>query len=308
MRLTVQPESRPPRLLTALLRLQACLLLGLALSPSRPSAAQDCPAQPLQVADGQARVTCPCFITGERAGVVLEAPAEDYPIEILRVDVGWVSAFGGSPQSLERAIRIYAGGLPDPGDPIFSLDGPVLNDGFINAFDLAPLPGEIIIDSGPFTVTLEFLNSNASNPFAGSVVHDGNGCQPGVNVVFAIPGGWTDACTLGVTGDWIIAVTYRSVTCPDGEQEFIRGDDNGDGVIDIADPIFGLSFLFAGGPARCLEAMDTNDDGSFDVSDAVYNLLFQFRGGPAPPPPFDTCGTAPAPQSLGCDGPVDSCP
>ena len=138
---------------------------------------------------------------GEQAGAVFDLPAAEFPIEILRVGIGWGSQFGGTPQSLEQAIHIYAAGLPDPGAPIFTLPGPQLTDGVINQFDLAPIPGEIIINSGPFSVTLEFLNSNSGDIFAPSVVHDGNGCQAGKNVVFAIPGGWSDACLLGVTGD-----------------------------------------------------------------------------------------------------------
>jgi hypothetical protein len=31
--------------------------------------------------------------------------------------------------------------------------------------------------------------------------------------VFAIPGGWTDACGLGVSGNWFMEVTYRQVNC-----------------------------------------------------------------------------------------------
>ncbi|UCG52226.1 MAG: T9SS type A sorting domain-containing protein [Candidatus Latescibacterota bacterium] len=154
-------------------------------------------------------MVCPCFVPGEEAGAVLDAPADHYPLEILRVGIGWGSQFGGSPQSLEQAIKIYAAGLPNPGAPIFTLPGPQLTDGVINEFDLEPLPDEIAIDSGPFTVTLEFLNSNAGDPFAPSVVHDGNGCQGGKNVVYAVPGGWNDACLLGVTGDWVFYVIYR---------------------------------------------------------------------------------------------------
>jgi len=101
--------------------------------------------------------------------------------------------------------------LPNPGTPIFSLLGPVLTDGFFNEFNLELIPGNKVITSGPFTVTLEFLNANASDPFAPSVLHDGNGCQPGKNVVFAIPGGWFDACVLGVGGDWVFYVKYQSL-------------------------------------------------------------------------------------------------
>lgn len=200
----------------------ACVSLALALTGIASFAsAQECPEEPpLQNYTGSGTTVCPCFVTGEEAGAVLQAPAEHYPIEVLRVGIGWGSLYGGTPQSLEQAIHIYDAGLPNPGTPIASLEGPALNDGFINEFDLEPLPGEIVIDSGPFTVTLEFLNSNAGDPYAPSMVHDGNGCQAGKNVVYAIPGGWYDACVLGVTGDWVVHVIYRQVDCgTDVEQD-----------------------------------------------------------------------------------------
>jgi hypothetical protein len=182
-----------------------------------PVLADPCPEEdPLQNYTGGGTVVCPCFVAGEEAGAVLEAPAEHYPIEILRVGIGWGSTYGGTPASLEQAIHIYAAGLPNPGAPIFTLEGPELNDGFINEFDLEPSPGEITIDSGPFTVTLEFMIDNAGDPYAPSLVHDGNGCQAGKNVVYAIPGGWFSACALGVTGDWVVYVVYRQVNCGAG--------------------------------------------------------------------------------------------
>ncbi len=166
---------------------------------------------PLQNYTGGGQAVCPCFAVGEQAGAVFSLPASAYPIEILKVGIGWASQFGGSPQQLEQAIHIYRGGLPNPGSPIFTLPGPVLTDGAINQFNIQPLPGNKIIPSGPFTVTLEFANPNAGDLFAPTVVHDANGCTPGKNVVFAIPGGWTDACQLGVTGDWVFFVRYRSL-------------------------------------------------------------------------------------------------
>jgi hypothetical protein len=185
-------------------------------------AAADCPEEdPLQNYTGAGTVVCPCFVAGEEAGAVLEAPPEHYPIEILRVGIGWASQYGGTGQTLEQAIHIYDAGLPNPGSPMFTLEGPVLTDGYINEFDLEPLPGEITIDSGPFTVTLEFLNDNAGNIFAPSMVHDGNGCQAGKNVVFAIPGGWYDACVLGISGDWVVYAIYRQVNCGSGVDEEI---------------------------------------------------------------------------------------
>jgi hypothetical protein len=176
-----------------------------------------CPEEsPLKNYTGGGSVVCPCFASGEEAGAVLQAPAEHYPIEILRIGIGWGSMYGGTPQSLEQAIKIYPAGLPNPGTAIFTLEGPALNDGYVNEFNLEPLPGEIIVNSGSFTVTLKFLNANAGDPYAPSVVHDGNGCQAGKNVVYAIPGGWYSACALGVTGDWIVYAVYRQVNCGGG--------------------------------------------------------------------------------------------
>jgi hypothetical protein len=199
------------------------VMLIATLSITSAVAVGQCPEEPpLQNYAGGGMVVCPCFIPGEQAGAILDAPAGHYPIEILRVGIGWGSQFGGAPQSLEQGIHVYAAGLPNPGAPIATLPGPVLNDGFINVFDLEPLPGDIIVNSGPFTVTLEFLNSNSGDPFAPSMVHDGNTCQAGKNVVFAIPGGWFDACILGVTGDWVVYAIYRQVDCGSGiDQEMI---------------------------------------------------------------------------------------
>ena len=114
------------------------ILLGFAAAP----AVAQCPEQPaLQNYTGTTSVACPCFAIGEQAGVVLTAPAADYPIEILRVGIAWGSVFGGAPASLEDAIHIYPAGLPNPGVAQFSLLGPNMTDGFLNEFNISSTPG-----------------------------------------------------------------------------------------------------------------------------------------------------------------------
>lgn len=183
-------------------------MVALAVSPR--SARAQCAEQLTQNYTGTGAGICPCFAAGEQAGVVLTLPADVYPVEILKVGIAWGSQFGGTGSMVEEAIHIYAGGLPNPGAPIFSLVGPVMTDGVINEFNLEPIPGEIVIASGPFTVALEFYNPNAGNYFAPSILYDG-ACQSGKNVVYAIPGGWTNACALNVPGDWVMYVKYRSL-------------------------------------------------------------------------------------------------
>ena len=82
---------------------------------------------------------------------------------------------------------------------------------------------------------------------------------------------------------------------------FIRGDANGDGAVDIADPSATLGFLFLGDAAPgCLEAANTNDDGEVDISDAVHTLNYLFVGGAPIPPPFPEKGIDPTPGPPGC--------
>ena len=81
---------------------------------------------------------------------------------------------------------------------------------------------------------------------------------------------------------------------------FIRGDGTGDGMIDLADPIFNLNHLFQMGPSICLSAQDTNDDGAVDMADPVYNLMYLFAMGPPPPTPFPACGVDLTVDPLDC--------
>ncbi|MEC9475667.1 MAG: HYR domain-containing protein [Planctomycetota bacterium] len=90
---------------------------------------------------------------------------------------------------------------------------------------------------------------------------------------------------------------------PDSCQiNFRRGDGNSDGIVNIADGVFLLVNLFAGGTdPGCDDAADANDDGSIDVSDVITILGFQFNGTSPPPAPFDSCGVDPTDSDgLGC--------
>ena len=217
-------------------RLTAAITFTVSLFLSGMSTAQ-CPDQhQLFNSAGAGSVACPCFVPGEEAGATFTIPADHLPIEILQVGIGWGSQFGGAPQTLEESINIYEAGLPNPGGRIFSLEGPLMTDGFINQFDLEPLPGEIMVNSTAVSVTLTFLNQNAGNIFAPSIVHGGAGCSPGQNLVYASPGGWADACLLGVTGDWVVELVY----CAKGDVSGVSDEEfmltNGPAVVQLHEP------------------------------------------------------------------------
>lgn len=61
------------------------------------------------------------------------------------------------------------------------------------------------------------------------------------------------------------------------------GDLNGDGFVNIADPIFLKDYLFGGGAApNPLCRGDVNGDGGIDIADMIYLLNYLFSQGPAP--------------------------
>ncbi len=64
------------------------------------------------------------------------------------------------------------------------------------------------------------------------------------------------------------------------------GDLNLDGQIDIADLVFMVEWMFAGGPPpEILLTADLNGDGNVDISDMVYMVDYMFMGGEAPQHP-----------------------
>ena len=89
----------------------------------------------------------------------------------------------------------------------------------------------------------------------------------------------------------------------DIKEQFIRGDSNNDGVVDISDAINTLGTLFTGaGNINCKDAADSNDDGELDISDAINTLGFLFTSGGKIPQPFPNIGVDPTPETpeLGC--------
>ena len=85
--------------------------------------------------------------------------------------------------------------------------------------------------------------------------------------------------------------------------EFVRGDTNLDGNVDLSDGVKTLEFLFLGGaPVACLDAADANDSGDVNIADAsgVFNFLF-LGAAPPPEPGPATCGADPTGDTLSCD-------
>jgi predicted nucleic acid-binding Zn-ribbon protein len=82
---------------------------------------------------------------------------------------------------------------------------------------------------------------------------------------------------------------------------FLRGDVNGDGRVALGDVIGTLGFLFLHShQSECLDAADSNDTGNVDIADCLFTLTHLFAGGSAPPSPgVERCGLDPTADELG---------
>jgi|SoiMethySBSTD1v2_1073268.scaffolds.fasta_scaffold469430_2 hypothetical protein len=82
--------------------------------------------------------------------------------------------------------------------------------------------------------------------------------------------------------------------------QFLRGDTDSNGRLEITDAVVTLGSLFLGFPApHCLDAADSDDNGDINITDAVYVLNYLFTGGSAPPPPGPgACGADPTSDAL----------
>jgi dockerin type I repeat protein len=110
--------------------------------------------------------------------------------------------------------------------------------------------------------------------------------------------------TLSVVLLPLVALLSSARSAPGAD--FLRGDANRDGALDIADPIALLGQLFSGGePLPCLDAADVDDSGSLDISDPIGILDYLYRGGRSPEAPFPGAGPDPTADGLGCAGESD---
>ncbi|MBD3218154.1 MAG: hypothetical protein GF310_07750 [candidate division Zixibacteria bacterium] len=77
------------------------------------------------------------------------------------------------------------------------------------------------------------------------------------------------------------AATRLVLSC---EADYISGDTNGDGSLNVSDAVWLLNYVFDGGPEPLPVLMngDTNCDSAVNVSDAVWLINYVFVGGPPP--------------------------
>jgi hypothetical protein len=101
-----------------------------------------------------------------------------------------------------------------------------------------------------------------------------------------------------------VLASDRFTVAPD--VPFRRGDANGDGSLNVVDPIRILDhLLFASEAPVCTDALDVDDLGNVNITDAIFLLNFLFQhAAPAPAPPHGECGPDGTTDSLSCQAPT----
>ena len=85
-----------------------------------------------------------------------------------------------------------------------------------------------------------------------------------------------------------VKVYSRALSAEEMKAEFesgvARGDTNGDGIINIGDVVYLVSYLYKNGPAPDpSESGDVTCDGIADIGDVVFLVAYLYRNGPPPP-------------------------
>jgi hypothetical protein len=67
------------------------------------------------------------------------------------------------------------------------------------------------------------------------------------------------------------------------ERDYVCGDADGDGIVNVSDAVHEITYIFGGGPPPDpLASGDVNCDETVNISDAVYLIAYIFGGGPEP--------------------------
>jgi hypothetical protein len=112
-----------------------------------------------------------------------------------------------------------------------------------------------------------------------------------------LPPGAIQLAVRNPDGKFSNAVSFETLAEPGS---FVRGDANGDGLVNLSDAVKVLVHLFRAGSIACADAADVNDSETIEVTDAVVLLEFLFRLGRSPAPPYPAPGVDPSGATLGC--------
>lgn len=170
---------------------------------------------------------------------------------------------------------------------------------------LPPFDGEVLVTGTDHELGFATCNIQNSATEGAHVYGPANGYSANNGSIFdnIFVSAGTSINTELVTG--IITVDAAPATedpPPTEGPVFIRGDVNGDGIIDLTDGSqLQLWVTGAGVMPSCLDAADVNDDGIVNLSDPIELFDFLYQGSNPPPAPYPDAGPDPTADGLDCN-------
>jgi hypothetical protein len=188
--------------------------------------------------------------------------------------------------------RLGTSTKPDPSDPEWVESTAPLN--YVEIHSISPQP----CPTAGTTVTIK--GTRFMTPEDTTVLLGGEEIVPDVfeddTLVLALPPHLDGSVPLEISNEHGKAeamIEYRS--------EFTRADVNGDGKVNISDPVTILGYMFKNQKVACEDATDANDDGKISIADVLSLLLYLFDYGNRPPEPFLQTGIDPTEDAVFCE-------
>jgi hypothetical protein len=151
---------------------------------------------------------------------------------------------------------------------------------------LMDMDGDNLVDitsSSTSSQSISILTNLADQGFSTPVTYRAGVASTGHRFLDMNNDGLLDMLTFGTSSS---TIRLGRVQGPPPAPSFRRGDADGNGKIEINDPVTVLNFLFRGGQkVSCPDAGDADDNGSLQLTDAVSVLRFLFMEGEPPAPP-----------------------
>lgn len=161
---------------------------------------------------------------------------------------------------------------------------------------LPPYAGQVIPSTGIELEVARFYFDVQPDVFESLETTIGFAPSPGTPVVdnvFVIGNQSVQPLTI----DTVIEVAVQNI--------FLRGDADGDLYLDLSDVINNLVFMTGACPEcpdpTCYKALDVNDNGVIDLADGVQLVNYLYTFGPPPAAPFPEPGPDPTPDDLTCE-------
>jgi len=242
-------------------------------------------------ADGIAPFSFICTV--EELGVPAVAPAQAFSLG-LQVDPTLVTIGGAIPSG--PIALLHTGGGPDYFGVGIHTDG--ITIGCVFAFDLT----ETLVLAGP-TDIVEITGQGVSTALLGQA----NPLATGLNFVDTLGAPPVENAVAVNFAEFAPVLSPGVLTFePAADLLFIRGDLDGSISINLADVIQLFLYVFDGVGGDCLDSLDVNDDGVIDIADGVFELNYIFEAGVAPAAPFPACASDGTIDLLDCA--LTTCP